>query len=316
MKEPQSVATELPAVTVVLCTYNGEKYIDQQLHSIRNQTYKNLLILISDDASSDRTWERLKIHAAADPRILLHQNLKNQGYNQNFSQSCERVTTPLLAFADQDDLWHEEKIERLVRALEKNSPLVYCDSRSFTGNSPQTTTPKSLYQRFEGNNIVRLCLFNTVNGHAILARTDFIKKILPFPSQLFYDWYIAGRAALEGGVQYLPTLLVYQRMHTSNASVFGEKTGQKKTKLLHMAAVREHCKVFAESPGIKEGSLALLQQWIACLNSLTNQRKAWPAFIFMMQHREDLFFYKKRKIGWPSHLKHAIRLIKTHLQHN
>jgi hypothetical protein len=155
-----------------------------------------------------------------------------------------------------------------------------------------------------------------VNGHAILARTDFIKKILPFPSQLFYDWYIAGRAALEGGVQYLPALLVYQRMHTSNASVFGEKTGQKKTKLLHMAAVREHCKVFAESPGIKEGSLALLQQWIACLDSLTNQRKAWPAFIFMMQHREDLFFYKKRKIGWPSHLKHAIRLIKTHLQHN
>ena len=122
MKEPQSVATELPAVTVVLCTYNGEKYIDQQLHSIRNQTYKNLLILISDDASSDRTWERLKIHAAADPRIQLHQNLKNQGYNQNFSQSCERVTTPLLAFADQDDLWHEEKIERLVRALEKTHP--------------------------------------------------------------------------------------------------------------------------------------------------------------------------------------------------
>jgi hypothetical protein len=80
--------------------------------------------------------------------------------------------------------------------------------------------------------------------------------------------------------------------------------------------VREHCKVFAESPGIKEGSLALLQQWIACLDSLTNQRKAWPAFIFMMQHREDLFFYKKRKIGWPSHFKHAIRLIQTHLRHN
>lgn len=316
MKESISVVSELPAVTVVLCTYNGEKYIDQQLHSIRNQSYKNLLILVSDDASTDRTWEKLNVHAIDDQRIQLHQNTSNLGYNQNFSQACARVATPLLAFADQDDLWHEEKIERLVKALGKNSPLIYCNSRSFTGDTPQTTPPKSLYQRFEGSNILQLSLFNTVNGHAILARTDFIKKILPFPAHLFYDWYIAGKAALEGGVQYLPELLVYQRMHTSNASVFGERAGQKKTKLLHMTAVRAHCKSFAESPGISSASLQILQQWIACLDQLIEKRKGWAAFVFMMQHRTDLFFYKKRKIGWPSHFKHAIRLIKTHLQHN
>lgn len=139
--------------------------------------------------------KKLNVHAIDDQRIQLHQNTSNLGYNQNFSQACARVATPLLAFADQDDLWHEEKIERLVKALGKNSPLIYCNSRSFTGDTPQTTPPKSLYQRFEGSNILQLSLFNTVNGHAILARTDFIKKILPFPAHLFYDWYIAGKAA-------------------------------------------------------------------------------------------------------------------------
>lgn len=316
MKEHPPVGNASPAVTVVLCTYNGEKYIEQQLHSIRNQSYNNLLLLVSDDASTDGTWELLKIHAAIDPRIQLHQNTINQGYNQNFSQTCARVTTPLLAFADQDDLWHEEKIEKLVNALENNTPLIYCDSRSFTGDTPLTTPPKSLYQRFEGKNILNLCLYNTVNGHAILARTDFIKKILPFPAHLFYDWYIAGKAALAGGVQYLPELLVYQRMHSSNASVFGERAGQKKTKLLHMTAVRAHCKSFAESTEISSRSLQVLQQWIACLDQLIEKRNAWPSFIFMMRYRKALFFYKKRKIGWPSHFKHAIRLIKTHLQHN
>ncbi|MBM3411780.1 MAG: glycosyltransferase [Bacteroidetes bacterium] len=316
MKEPFSAAMESPTVTVVLCTYNGEKFIDQQLHPIRNQTYKNLVILISDDASTDGTWEQLKIHAAADSRIQLHQNKCNQGYNHNFSQACAGVETPLLAFADQDDLWHEEKIERLVRALRYNTPLIYCDSLTFTGNTPRTAPPKSLYRRFEGTSILQLGLYNTVNGHAILARTDFIKKTLPFPPHLFYDWYIAGRAALAGGVQYLPALLVYQRMHKSNASVFGERAGQKKTKLMHMVAVSAHCKAFAESPGITTESHQRLMEWITCLDKLIHQRKAWPSFVFMMRYRADLFYYKKRKIGWPSQLKHAIGLIQTYLRNN
>lgn len=136
------------------------------------------------------------------------------------------------------------------------------------------------------------------------------------PPLLFYDWYIAGRAAPAGGVQYLPELLVYQRMHTSNASVFGERAGQKKTRLMHMVAVSAHCKAFAESPGVATISHQRLMEWTTNLDKLINLRKAWPLFVFMMHHQADLFCYKKRKIRWPSQLKHAIGLIQTYLRNN
>ena len=303
-------------ISVVLCTYNGEKYLDEQLWSIRNQSWKNLEILIGDDASSDGTLAIATNHAQQDSRIRIYSNATNLGYNENFSQTCSKAQGQFIAFADQDDYWESEKIEKLTKNFRKECPLIYCDSAPFSGPIAKIGNKKSLTRRFEGVDIFKLALFNTINGHAILARTDFIISLLPFPKHLFYDWYIGAVAATKGGVQYYPERLVHQRMHGQNASVIGSPGEKIDTKTRHLQSVLMHCQLFKQLEGVSPSSKAQLEQWVKHLQQLTIHRKWLGCFLFMLKNRNSLFWYKKRKISFFSHLKHTSKLLYTYLKYN
>src|SRR5690349_6792955 len=99
-----------PLVSVVLCTYNGEKYIAEQLDSVCSQTYRNLEIIVCDDASADNTLSLLNSYAAKDHRIKLFRNEKNIGYNKNFEKAIGLAGADWIAISDQDDLWELTKI--------------------------------------------------------------------------------------------------------------------------------------------------------------------------------------------------------------
>src|SRR6187402_1340706 len=109
--------TEKALVSVVLCTYNGISFIDDQLNSILNQTFKNLEIIIADDCSSDGTFEKLQSYKEKDSRIKLYRNETNLGYNMNFSKACAFSTGAYIAIADQDDVWETGKIENMLLPL-------------------------------------------------------------------------------------------------------------------------------------------------------------------------------------------------------
>src|SRR5437763_3335890 len=94
-----------PIVSIVVCTYNGEAFIRQQLDSLINQTYPSLEILVSDDGSTDRTVLIVRDYMQKDSRIHLHVNPKNLGYNRNFEQALLRASGSLIAVCDQDDVW-------------------------------------------------------------------------------------------------------------------------------------------------------------------------------------------------------------------
>jgi len=296
-------------VSVVMCTYNGERFLEEQLRSIRMQSWTELEILISDDASSDKTWEILQQAAREDQRIQLFRNETNLGYTQNFSNNCARATAPFLVIADQDDVWHLEKIARLMHALPESSPLIYCDSYRFSGTPPREAKPNPKYKRFEGEDILKLALFNTVSGHALLARTDFIQSLLPFPDGLMYDWYAAAVATTKGGVTYLPETLVYQRVHDRNVSV-GDGFHQKEenSKRRYMLMVYRHAHAFSKIEGITTLDKTKLEAWTNLLSGAVNQGQWFACFCFIIKHRINFFWYKKRRFGLISHLKHAYRL--------
>ncbi len=114
-------------IDVLMATYNGEKYLKEQIESILNQTYKNIQLIISDDCSTDGTREILKQYEQNDKIKIFYQE-KNLGYIKNFEFLLKNVENELYMLSDQDDVWKEEKIEKSVEKLKtENLDLVFGD---------------------------------------------------------------------------------------------------------------------------------------------------------------------------------------------
>src|SRR4051812_38033424 len=102
---------KLPLISIALCTYNGERFVESQLLSLIKQTYLNLEIIIVDDCSTDNTLNIIAGYAAKDNRIKYWKNDLNLGFNQNFQKALSLTSGEFIAISDQDDIWHETKIE-------------------------------------------------------------------------------------------------------------------------------------------------------------------------------------------------------------
>lgn len=104
-------------IAVLLSSYNGEKYIEEQVESILNQTYKNFTLFIRDDCSKDNTVEVLKKYSENEKVVFLSSE-KNLGYPEGFYEMLRRVDGyDYYSFSDQDDVWNEDKLERAVNIL-------------------------------------------------------------------------------------------------------------------------------------------------------------------------------------------------------
>ena len=118
-------------VDILLATYNAnETYLKKQIDSILKQTYSNFHLIISDDASTDnKTVEILKEYEDKNHRITVILQKENRGYLKNFEFLLKESTAEYIMFSDQDDIWHEDKIEKSLKKLkETNASLVYSDA--------------------------------------------------------------------------------------------------------------------------------------------------------------------------------------------
>jgi rhamnosyltransferase len=110
----------LSDVTVVMCTYNGEQFVEEQLQTILRQTSPPAEIVVCDDGSTDETLCRIEsVAATADLPIRVHRNVTRLGYADNFLRACAHVRTRYIAFSDQDDEWMPTKLEKARAALER-----------------------------------------------------------------------------------------------------------------------------------------------------------------------------------------------------
>ena len=122
--------------SVVMCTYNGEKYIEEQLCTIRKQSRKPDEVILCDDRSTDKTAEIIRNFirtCGLEERWHLYENAENVGWKRNFMKALRHATGDLIFLADQDDLWHPRKIERMTRACEQHPEigLLVCDCYPF-----------------------------------------------------------------------------------------------------------------------------------------------------------------------------------------
>ena len=119
INQPGTPSTQMAAegITVVMCTYNGEAFVGQQLSSILSQTLAPAAIIVSDDGSDDQTLQIVETTARnGQVPIRILRNRERLGFAENFLQACDYVATPLIAFSDQDDIWAAKKLAKTYSA--------------------------------------------------------------------------------------------------------------------------------------------------------------------------------------------------------
>ncbi|MEG0528951.1 MAG: glycosyltransferase family 2 protein [Bacilli bacterium] len=211
-------------VDVLVATYNGEKYIAQQLESIIMQSHKDIRIIISDDCSTDNTRNILKHYKSIDSRIQLILNEKNKGLVANFEQLLGLVTSPYFAFSDQDDIWMLDKLEKQMQIISKGEfNMVISDvlvvDENLKGNEVLLFNNSNFRSKLMKYNDIRLeYISNCAIGCTILAKKEIIEKNLPLPKNTFviHDYYLAIIAGLTGKIYFIEEPLVKYRQHGNN----------------------------------------------------------------------------------------------------
>ncbi|MDO9451537.1 MAG: glycosyltransferase [Stagnimonas sp.] len=208
-------------VSIALCVYNGATHLRAQIESLLAQSHTALEIIASDDASSDDSAAILAEYAASDPRLVVISNTSNQGFSANFSSTLARCTGDFICPSDQDDVWHPQKIARLLAAITDHD-LAYCDSAMVDAEGH--LLGRNLSQQlamYSGRDPLVFAMSNCISGHAMLFRRGLLERALPMPNTLYYDWWLAIVAAGGRGVLYVDTPLVEFRRHEQTVTTLG-----------------------------------------------------------------------------------------------
>ncbi|HXO22251.1 MAG TPA: glycosyltransferase [Thermoanaerobaculia bacterium] len=208
-----------PLVSVAIATYNGAQYLREQLNTIYAQTWQNLEVVVSDDASTDGTSTILLEYAAS--RGLRHSvNPRRLGLVQNFARAISLCHGEFIALADQDDLWKPQKIEALVDNI-GGFTLIYCNSQEVL-TSEGFHEIDTTYQRIAdfarafgtGSPTRHLLAENWIVSHTLMFRRELLRHALPIPPhQPYHDGWLALVASKLGGIKYLDERLQTYRRH-------------------------------------------------------------------------------------------------------
>jgi len=284
-------------VSVVLCTFNGAPFLAEQVDSILRQDYHPLELVISDDASTDATREIL-MQYEKNPAVRIFYREQNTGLTRNFAFAAGLAKGDLIAFADQDDNWLEDKIGKLVTAI-SDKPLVYSDSLLMDEAGKSLGKKLSdLKKMYSGNDSRGYILYSCVWGHGMLITKDLLEKCLPIPGEVHHDSWIAFQALLHGGIRYHDEVLTRYRQHSSSASQTlpaGRARSSKKErwlafqkKLGWIGLMEQH-----ERPALRPFYKELFR-----LYSLKEQKSyVFPLVSFMLKHRKELFMFSKKNFA-------------------
>ena len=216
-------------VAILLATYNGEKYLKQQIDSIINQTYKNIIIYIHDDGSTDNTLLILNEYADKYPEIIKLLNYDKTGSaKNNFLSLLSRVDEEYIMFSDQDDYWLKDKIKLSIDTMllaeekDKNLPIcVYTDMHVVDENLEvlYDSFLKSTKKNGLKNDICDLLSDNSVAGCTCLINKkccELANNYLDINNIKMHDWWVALIAKYCGKLIFLNEKTSLYRQHSNN----------------------------------------------------------------------------------------------------
>lgn len=214
-------------LSIAMCTYNGALYVREQLDSIAAQTRPPDELIICDDRSTDRTREIVEAFASETSfPVRLYVNERNLGSTSNFEKAIEFCEGEVIALADQDDVWHPEKLKR-VEAIFSATPgvgLVFADAEVADENLQSLGYSLSQSLRFgragkeliqKGRAFELLLAGNVVAGATMVFRSDFRKLVLPIPTdiKMIHDGWISLLISAVAGLAFIDEPLIKYRQH-------------------------------------------------------------------------------------------------------
>lgn len=212
-------------IDVLLATYNGEKYLKEQIDSILEQSYKNIRLIISDDCSKDGTVEIIKQYQQKDNRVILYEQKINLGYVKNFEFLLTKVENEIYMLSDQDDVWKNDKIEKSYKKLkQEDADMVFTDVEIVDSNLKPLYPSFNKFMKLERkikktSGVERQYLYNCVTGCTVMSKKKFIEKMLPFPTNskyLIHDMWMGLIVSMYGKMVYLDETTIYYRQHGNN----------------------------------------------------------------------------------------------------
>lgn len=278
-------------VSIALCTYNGEKNLEEQLDTLVGQTYGQKEIVIVDDCSSDATLEIIEKYRHEYPFIKVHRNELNLGYIKNFEKAISLCTGEYIALADQDDIWDLDKIKILVENI-GTSALIYHDSQ-FINEEGKLMNKKlsEVLNMYEGDMPHFFMFNNCISGHSLLFSHKIVPDILPFDKRYYHDKWISFIASERGGINYIDVPLVKYRQHEHSI-----------TDILDLKSKKEPEGIFNEEAyawlvKCKENSLkhrGYFQSLLSCFDDDLRIVKRLKLF-YLLSIKADLIFSNNKK---------------------
>ena len=208
-------------ISVCIATYNGEKYIKDQLDSILVQLKADDEVIISDDSSTDKTIEIIK--SLNDKRIVLYANQKFKSPIFNFENSLSYARGDYIFLSDQDDIWVANKVQ-VMKSFLVDFDLVLSNTDIIDANG--NILKKSFY-KMNGSQkgLLKNMVKNSYLGCTMAFNQKILQKSLPFPKDIaMHDWWIGLIAEIYGETYFIDEKLIHYRRHGSNASPAGEKS--------------------------------------------------------------------------------------------
>jgi len=197
-------------VSVVMCTYNGAKYLKEQLESIIRQTYPIYELIIQDDRSTDNTIEILKEYSKKNSFIHLFVNQQTLGANRNFFSVMDRATGDYIAISDQDDIWELNKIEKQMETIGDNWLCGHL-TKPFADDE---NIPLHFDARKPNYAIERLIYATPIPGHTILIKKDILSLISEEKKTSYaYDPLLNLIAGIYNKITFCELILTHQRRH-------------------------------------------------------------------------------------------------------
>ncbi|MFZ3590401.1 glycosyltransferase family 2 protein [Bacillus sp. DJP31] len=219
-------------VSVAMATYNGEKYIRQQVDSILSQLGSDDELIISDDHSTDQSISIVEEYMKVDNRVKLYMN-DEKGVTSNFENAMMRTKNDIIFLSDQDDAWKPEKVETVISYYKKHPNVQMIMSDITVVDSNMNTTIESFYE-FRGSRtgVFKNIVKNSYIGCAMSFRRELKEKILPIPRNVpMHDMWIGLVADMNKTALLIPEKLIYYRRHESTVTTV-ENTSSLKEKLV------------------------------------------------------------------------------------
>jgi glycosyltransferase involved in cell wall biosynthesis len=288
-------------VSIALTTYNGARFLRQQLDSIYGQTYRPLEVIAVDDGSTDGTHAILEEYKSKNGLVLV-KNITRLGFIKNFEKAISLCSGDYIALADQDDLWLPQKIETLVSSIGDSSLI--CSDVSLI-DEQNAVIAQSLQKKLhipvsgKGNQFYTLAFLDYVRGCTCLFNRDLLSKALPIPeAAMSHDWWLGIWATRMGGVVYLPEQLTLYRKQPMNTRGLQELwkagtlmrylTSQKRRNVFRQE--RERIRMYLDTGVYKnEDEKKYLEDLLRHYSIVMHQGFHGIAFWLIFKHRKRIF---------------------------